>query len=240
MQLAPLEEQLATPNCGRKHSAEWRANQSAGVKRAYSEGKLDHIKYPSRDLIEKRTKPLRGRKRPEEVCKAVSASVKKAWQAGKYHQLKGASRDHMDAIRLRRDATKLKARGAEILQRLNAEWKAAGTMDAMRRKAKTAKGMPDHLAAKAWIVRDPQGRPHQFRNLAEWARQNQHLFEDDRPTSKTPFWLRISGGITDLFKSNGRVCSYRGWTAVSKLELYLLGRDLLGRDSCNNQETENT
>jgi hypothetical protein len=31
-------------------------------------------------------------------------------------------------------------------------------------------------------------------------------------------------------KKDGRSCSYRGWTAVSKLELDAGGMDLLGRD----------
>lgn len=109
-------------------------------------------------------------------------------------------------------------------------WKESGKLDDIRRKAGNAEGMLDHLSAKVWIIRDPFGNIFKFSNLSEWARQNEHRFVDDRPESKAPFWKRIAGGFCDLLKKDGKSCSYRGWTAVSNLELDNGGRDLLGRD----------
>jgi hypothetical protein len=227
---------------GKKHGAEWKAKQAEGIKRAYSEGKMQHAVNQTPEFIEKRIRKLRGRKRPKDACIATGIGVRKAWAEGKYHteavinnrkvnlSRVGGTREQMDAIRGKRDMEKLKADNAERLKNQMKEWKQLGQLDDIRRKAGNAAGMLDHLAAKVWIIRDPYGNPHKFSNLAEWARQNEHRFVDDRPESRAPFWKRIAGGITDLLKKDGRSCSYRGWTAVSKLELDAGGMDLLGRD----------
>jgi formate-dependent nitrite reductase cytochrome c552 subunit len=176
------------------------------------------------------------------VCKATSEGVKKAWAEGKYHteavinnrkvnlSRVGASAEQMNELRAKVDMEKLKATNSEKLKSQMAEWKAEGKLDAIRRKAGNAKGMPDHLAAKQWRIRSPRGEVYHFSNLAAWARRNKHMFVDDHPHSKTPFWKRIAGGITDLLKSNGRSCSYRGWVAVAKSEHVNGAPDLLGRD----------
>lgn len=227
---------------GVKHSPEWAAKQAEGIKRAYGEGKMAHSKNPSAELIEKRAKPLRGRKRPEHVGKAVAAGVRKAWADGRYetpavmaHRKRylrrtGASPEKLEAMRAMRDMEKLKADNSVKLKKQMERWKAFGVLDDVRRKAGNARGMLDHLAAKAWIIRDPAGNIYKFSNLREWARKNAHRFEDDRPAARNPFWLRVSGGIGDLLSAGGRVCSYKGWTAVSKMELKAGGMDLLGRD----------
>lgn len=129
-----------------------------------------------------------------------------------------------------RDWNKLSPEYSERMASKIKTWKETGKLDDIRRKAGNATGMLDHLAAKVWIMRDPYGHPHKFSNLAEWARQNAFRFVDDRPESKTPFWKRIAGGLSELLSKDGKSCSYRGWTAVSKLELDAGGADLLGRD----------
>ena len=129
-----------------------------------------------------------------------------------------------------RDMEKLKAESSVRMAGNMKSWKESGKLDDIRRKAGNATGMLDHLAAKVWIMRDPYGNPHKFSNLAEWARQNAFRFVDDRPESKAPFWKRIAGGLSELLSKDGKSCSYRGWTAVSKLELDAGGADLLGRD----------
>lgn len=227
---------------GKKHSEEWRAKQAEGVKRAYREGKMQHAVNQTPEFIEKRIRKLRGRKRAESVCKATAAGVRKAWAEGKYHTVVvingrkqnisrvGATPEHMEAIRKKRDIEKCNADNAKRMKVQMDEWKASGKLGTIRRKAGNAAGMLDHLAAKVWIIRDPYGNTHKFSNLAEWARQNEHRFVDDRPESRASFCRRISGGIVSLLKKDGRSCSYRGWTAVSKLELDAGGRDLLGRD----------
>jgi len=106
----------------------------------------------------------------------------------------------------------------------------ANNFSPMRRKCRCAAGMPDHIFAKEWIFRGPFGKVYKFSNLAEWARQNDWRFEDDRPESKMSFCRRIASGLGGLLKADGLACSYRGWTAVSKLELEDGGKDLLERN----------
>src|SRR6478736_6641573 len=132
--------------------------------------------------------------------------------------------------RAARDMEKLKAGNSVRLAAQMKEWKDSGKLDEIRRKAGNAMGQLDHIGAKVWIIRDTYGRIYKFSNMMEWARKNEHLFEDDRPESKAPFWKRIAEGIYSLLDDDGRSCSYRGWTAVSKLELDAGGADLLGRD----------
>lgn len=152
------------------------------------------------------------------------------------------ARGCFDATTPENRARALAARDMENLKKDNSvrlatnikKWKASGELDGIRRKGGIAKGMPDHLCAKVWIFRDPSGKTHRFSNLYEWARRNESLFEDDHPESKEPFWLRIARGLSGLLKTNGRSCSYKGWTAVSKLELEEGGEDLLRRTALIN------
>jgi hypothetical protein len=128
-----------------------------------------------------------------------------------------------------RDMDKLKAENSVRMTDNMKKWKDSGQLNKMRTKAKNAKGMKDHLAAKVWMIRDPFGEAHIFSNLSEWARNNTHRFKDDYPDSISSFHRRIAGGVRDLIKKNGKSCSYKGWTIVSRMELDAGGRDLLGR-----------
>ena len=131
----------------------------------------------------------------------------------------------------KRDWEKLSPQYAKRMSAKVMEWKKTGQYQEIRRTAKLARGMPDHLAAKQWVVRNPYGKLYSFPNLNEWARQHEHLFKDTRPDSKQPFWLRISGGIRAVLAKRGKSCSYKGWVAVSKRELVEeAGYDLLQRD----------
>ena len=131
----------------------------------------------------------------------------------------------------KRDWEKLSPQYAKRMSAKVMEWKKTGQYQEIRRTAKLARGMPDHLAAKQWVVRNPYGKLYSFPNLNEWARQHEHLFKDTRPDSKQPFWLRISGGIGAVLAKRGKSCSYKGWVAVSKRELVEeAGYDLLQRD----------
>ena len=142
-----------------------------------------------------------------------------------------------------RDMEKLKAGNSVRLKEQNAAWIASGQkaiyIEAQRKAligthgfGRSARGRLDHTAAKAWHVRDPNGVRHQFSNLYEWARCNEHLFEDDRQSAKLPFWYRIAKGLAQLQAKNGTSCSYKGWVLVSCQE-YIIegGADPLGRDS---------
>ncbi len=208
---------------GKTHSKEWREKQSAGVAAACRRGAYAEC------CKRRREKTLTKRRKCQCGC---GNPVERA--GAKYYRdhfiPKGKTAEVMSKLRQMRDMKKLRADSQKRLKDQMEKWKASGKLDDIRRKAGNARGMLDHLAAKVWNIRDPFGNPHKFSNLSEWARQNCWRFEDDRPQSTAPFWKRIAGGITDLLKANGRSCSYRGWTAISKLEIEEGGADLLGRD----------
>lgn len=206
---------------GTKHSDEWKANQAAGVAAAHKKGAfVSGCKKRREKTLSLRAKCKCGCGNP--VGKSGALYAPGCFDA--------TTPENRAIARAARDMEKLKAENSIRMAGYMKEWKESGKMDEIRRKAGNAKGMLDHLAAKVWIIRDPYGNPHKFSNLAEWARQNEFRFVDDRPESKAPFWKRIAGGIVHLLDAQGRSCSYRGWTAVSKLELDAGGGDLLGRD----------
>ena len=216
---------------GKTQSPKWVAKKVAGMKRAWADpSKLQTMRHQSPELVEKRAAAMRGRKLTPERVAEIKSDLKNAWKAGKFSGLTGASAEQMAKIIKMRDMPKLCAENSVRLTAKMKEWKESGRLDEIRRKAGNAKGMPDHIAAKHWTIRDPNGLTHEFSNLGEWARRHEHLFEDCAPASKLPHWLRISGGIGDLLNAKGRSCSYRGWVAVSKTELEEGAPDPLARD----------
>ena len=98
------------------------------------------------------------------------------------------------------------------LKRFHKKLKAADQWDAARKKNRLALGMPDHIRAKTWTLRSPEGVIHKFSNLNEWARQNLHLFEDLKPDAKRPFFRRLARGLSQVM--SGRFTSYKDWTGV--------------------------
>jgi hypothetical protein len=208
---------------GRKYSKERVAKTAAGIAEAHKRGAFleGHAKRKKETLA----------RRP--LCKCgCGKPVKKA--AGIYASVECIplgmnSAERMNALREMRDMEKFRPEQSKRMIEQHKRWVGTEEYEDMRRECRTARGMPDHIAAKAWIIRDPFGKVYKFSNCREWARQNEWRFEDDRPESKRPFWNRISNGFSDLLKATGRSCSYRGWTAVSKLELEDDGKDLLER-----------
>lgn len=84
---------------------------------------------------------------------------------------------------------------------------------------------PNHLSAKYWWVRDPNGQLHKFKNLSYWIKTNPHLFAQD------DILKRAYAGIQSLRPTNRTpVASWKGWTWHSQLErLHNNGEDLLDR-----------
>ena len=78
------------------------------------------------------------------------------------------------------------------------------------------RGNLKHCNACAWRVRSPAGIEYEFTNAREWCRNNEHLFDDKYPESKTPLWLRASNMFSRLNESG---CSWCGWTLVASFEL---------------------
>ena len=209
---------------GRKYSKERVAKTAAGLVEAHKRGAFleCHAKRKKETLA----------KRP--LCKCgCGVPVKRA--AGIYASVECIplgmnSAERMGFIAGMRDLEKLGPAAAKRMTAQMKKWKETGEWEDMCQKNRMARGMSDHISAKEWIIRDPFGKVYKFSNCHEWARQNEWRFEDDRPESKTPFWLRIANGFSDLLSQRNQYhCSYRGWTAVSKLELDDDGKDLLER-----------
>lgn len=214
---------------GVKQSPETVAKRAASLKVAWADPtKMVTMRHQSPELIEQRTAKIRGRKLSPERIAIQTAAVKAAWVAGKYRNVTGASAEHMARIHKLVDMTKLIAANSVRMANQVNEWKTTGQLEAIRRKAGNATGMPDHICAKQWNIRDPNGYTHTFSNLSEWARQNQSRFEDCAPASRLPHWKRIAGGIRDIL-SKQYSCSYQGWVAVSKTELETGAPDPLNR-----------
>lgn len=216
---------------GIKDSPETVCKRVEAVKRAWADpSKMVAVRHQSPELVERRMCKIRGRKIPAERVARQREAVKAAWAAGKYDGKCGGSAEHMASIRRFIDMDKFRADQSKLMASRMKEWKESGQLDEIRRKAGNATGMPDHMCAKAWTIRDPRGVLFSFSNLSEWARQHAHLFEDCAPASRQPHWRRIAGGIGELL-TKGRSCSYRGWVAVSKSELETGAPDLLARDT---------
>ena len=215
---------------GRKYSRERVAKQSAGMVEAHKRGAFLEGNEKRKKTMAKRRKE---RLASLPLCKCgCGKQVKKASRI--YATRKCSTRfkhsaEHMNLMSKMRDMEKFGTVHSKWMTERHKRWAGTEEYEAMRRECRTARGMPDHVSAKLWIIRDPFGNTHKFSNLAEWARQNEWRFEDDRPESKTPFARRIADGIGSVLYANGRKCSYRGWTAVSKLELEDDGKDLLER-----------
>lgn len=233
-------------------SEAWRKKQSEGVKRAWAEGKYVGKNRPDYSAISAKTK---GRKRhPEEIEKA-RAGIKAAWERGVYDKpetlkkrmdhirsLKPVGRppEHMAKIREMRDMDKMKVRNSQMMRELIVKMKESGQYqqlcDARSVKLKNGHGLGknqrgslEHSHAKTWKVRDPFGKEYEFINLREWARQNEHLFEDDRPESRMPFAARIAAGLKNIHRPRkpNAPTHYKGWTVVDSM----YKTDLLDRES---------
>lgn len=191
-----------------------------------------------------RLREANSKPRSQETINKLKASLKAKWASGTRKPTpKSAYEKAAVAIKKAYAEGRVKMRPKE--ERIANARKGGKTMTPLKlqkimENAKARRGMPGtggcaagerNAHAHHWIIRSPRGEIYKFTNLAEWARNNEHLFlPDERPNSKKKLCKRIVNGIGMLFEVNGRCCSYRGWTAVSRLELVNGGGDLLGRD----------
>jgi hypothetical protein len=58
------------------------------------------------------------------------------------------------------------------------------------------RGLSNHLFAKQWQIKSPEGKSYRFTNLLEWCRRNQCLFGSDDSTFKAPLWDRVAAGLS--------------------------------------------
>ena len=122
----------------------------------------------------------------------------------------------MDRVRSFVDPVRHSKAVSANLTLMNNEWKATGQWDAVRKKNRLASGMPDHVSAKTWTLRSPEGVIYKCSNLSEWARHNTPLFEETNPDAKLPLWRRIVTGFSMTLAANSPTKSYKGWTVVDQ------------------------
>ena len=215
---------------GRKYSKERVAKQTAGMVEAHKRGAfLEGNEKRKKTMAKRRKERLASLPLCKCGCGKQVKNARRIYATRKCSPRFKHSAEYMNLMSKMRDMEKFGTGQSKRMIERHKRWAGTEEYEAMRRECRTARGMPDHVCAKSWIIRDPFGNTYKFSNLAEWARQNEWRFEDDRPESKRPFELRIADGIGSLLIANGRKCSHRGWTAVSKLELEDDGKDLLER-----------
>ena len=122
----------------------------------------------------------------------------------------------MDRLRSFVDPVRRAKAASATLKRFYKEGKVSGQWDAMRKKNRMVSGMPDHINAKTWTLRSPEGVSYKCSNLSEWARHNAQLFEETNPDTKLPLWRRIVIGFSTTLTTNNPTKSYKGWTVVDQ------------------------
>ena len=214
-------------------SEEWKRKQSEGVKRAYAEGKMNHVRDP--EFIARRSAIMRVK------LKGRKASLETREKIRLAHLGKKLSPERIKAMRNRKLSDNEKTKCRENMLKCRERLKDPDVHKrriAASAKARTgnhgygrqARGRQDHDKAKYWVVRDPVGVIHEFSNAMEWCRTNVHLFHDYYPDAKTPLWKRAFGGFSAMGQTDGGLCSWNGWVLLSVRELNTGAADLLGRD----------
>ncbi len=203
-----------------KHSAEWIANKSKGIKAAWQDGeKFKTMRKQSPELIEKRIAPLRGRKVSVETALAISKAL-----TGRIISEEHRAKSAKGWLHVSREISP------------ESESKRRQSISAQRKGChnygRAARDRLDHFNALHWIVRDPRGIIHEFDNLQSWCRANEWRFmPDDRPESKLKLWQRAVSGFNNQQRTDKKGShQWKGWTLVSVLEREEMGApDLLGR-----------
>ena len=109
----------------------------------------------------------------------------------------------------------------ENLQRIHRECKDA--WHASARKNPKLNATTQHIAAKLWVLRDPTGKTHEFRNLKKWVRDNENLFDAEDVIWKlnggqeNQAWCRAFQGLARLRPSSSKLLpEWHGWTWAAK------------------------
>ncbi len=82
----------------------------------------------------------------------------------------------------------------------------------------------NHIGAKVWSVRDPNGRKYRFKNLNHFIRSNPYLFEDgdaDWVKNGNHYECRARGGLKSIkpsVKKKSLNGSWKGWVWVTLYE----------------------
>jgi len=184
---------------GLKHDKQWTENQAKGAQESWKDAdKYRTLRHPSAELVERRVAKLRGRKRPAEVMLKVSKALP-GRPLSPEHRIK---------------CSKNWFKGPQSLSP-EAESRRRKSISESRKGChgygRAARDRLDHAKALHWVIKDPQGVPHEFDNRQSWARGNEYRFlPDDRPDSKLPLWERFVAGMERMH--------WKGWTLVTVRE----------------------
>jgi hypothetical protein len=154
------------------------------------------------------TGPLRVTIRPAESRKPVSRAARLLeWRAKNPELFEQRRVEGMKNSVLVRDN----------LMRIHRECKAAWHASAKRNPKLNA--TTQHIAAKTWVLKDPTGQVHEFRNLKKWVRDNENLFEPEDVIWKlnggqeNQAWCRAFQGLSRLRPTSSKLLpEWHGWT----------------------------
>ena len=140
--------------------------------------------------------------------KKRAQSIKSGWDKGSRKQRDPVElRAHLRAAYEKRDPEKMR----EINRRIGIAQR--GRENPL---GPSAKG-PGHWAGKMWRFRAANGMILEGRNLNHLIRENAHLFNfEDTVWKKSR--CRASKGLSSLFASGGKSCSWKGWIALCEGE----------------------
>ncbi len=105
----------------------------------------------------------------------------------------------------------------ENLMRLHREKKEQWRASALKNPKLQATDL--HIAAKTWVLRAPDGKTYEFRNLKKWVRENENLFDaadvvwKDMNGKANQAWCRAFQALGRLRPtSSKRLMEWQGWT----------------------------
>lgn len=117
----------------------------------------------------------------------------------------------------------------ENLMRLHREKKEQWRASAM--KNPKLRATDQHIAAKEWVLRAPDGKLHTFRNLKKWVRENEGFFEAEDVIWKemngkaNQAWCRAFQALGRLRPSSSKLLAeWKGWTWAGSREVEILAK----------------
>ena len=117
----------------------------------------------------------------------------------------------------------------ENLMRLHREKKEQWRASAM--KNPKLRATDQHIAAKEWVLRAPDGQIHKFRNLKKWVRENEELFETEDVIWKemngkaNQAWCRAFQALGRLRPSSSKhLPEWKDWTWAGSKEVEILAK----------------
>jgi hypothetical protein len=117
----------------------------------------------------------------------------------------------------------------ENLMRLHREKKEQWRASAM--KNPKLRATDQHIAAKEWVLRAPDGQIHKFRNLKKWVRENEELFEIEDVIWKemngkaNQAWCRAFQALGRLRPSSSKhLPEWKDWTWAGSKEVEILAK----------------